>query len=202
MASRIQDPGHRREADVDRKRARGLAFAVLAAAGLGCATTVRVDFDPAEDFASYRTWAWLPRDWEVPASASDVDPELDALLRVAIERELAARGFSQAGELTPDFLVTYHLRIQRQLVRAIETPAMQTLSNPHRDGGYEVVASRPSVLPYELGTLVLDVAEARERQLVWRGIGTRRVRTSFKRRAEAVVTEIFEAFPPGRGSGS
>jgi len=54
MASRIQDPGHRREADVDRKRARGLAFAVLAAAGLGCATTVRVDFDPAEDFGKYR----------------------------------------------------------------------------------------------------------------------------------------------------
>jgi len=200
MGSRIQDPGHRGEADVERKRARGLALAVLAAAGLGCATTVRVDFDPHEDFASYRTWAWLPRGWEVPAS--DVDPELDALLRGAIERELAARGFSQAGELTPDFLVTYHLRIQHQLVRGIETPAMQTLSSPHRDGGYEVVASRPSVLPYELGTLVLDVAEARERQLVWRGIGTRRVRTSFKRRAEAVVTEIFEAFPPGRGSGS
>src|SRR5262245_29919982 len=200
MGSRIQDPGHRREADVERKRARGFAFAVLVAAGLGCATTVRVDFDPDEDFARYRTWAWLPRGWEVPAS--DVDPELDALLRGAIERELAARGFSQAGELTPDFLVTYHLRIQHQLVRGIETPAMQTLSSPHREGGYEVVASRPSVLPYELGTLVLDVAEARQRQLVWRGIGTRRVRTSFKRRAEAVVGEIFEEFPPSSGSGS
>lgn len=187
---------------MERKRARGLAFAVLAAACLGCATSVRVDFDPREDFASYRTWAWLPRGWDVAASGSDVDPELDALLRGAIERELAARGYAQAGEVTPDFLVTYHLRLRRQLVRAIETPAMQTLSSPHREGGYEVTKSQNRLQPYELGTLVLDVAEAREKQLVWRGIGTRRVRTSFKRRAEAVVADIFAAFPPDRGSGS
>jgi hypothetical protein len=187
---------------LERKRARGLAFAVLAAAGLGCATSVRVDFDPQADFASYRTWAWLPPSWEIAASRSDVDPELDALLRGAIERELAARGYARAGELRPDFLVTYHLRLRRQLVRAIETPAMETLHSPHREGGYEVSKSEPRVQPYELGMLVLDVAEGRERQLVWRGIGTRRVRTSFKRRAEAVVGDIFEAFPPDGGSGS
>jgi hypothetical protein len=64
------------------------------------------------------------------------------------------------------------------------------------------MASRPMLHLYELGTLVLDVAEPRERQLVWRGIGTRKVRTSFKRRAEEVVAEIFEAFPPDPGSGS
>ena len=185
---------------MERKRAGALAIAVLAAAGLGCATSVRVDFDPQEDFASYRTWAWLPRGFEVPAR--DVDPELDALLRGAIERELAARGYAQAGDLTPDFLVTYHLQLRSQLVRAIETPAMQTLSSPHREGGYEVTKSEQRLQPYELGILVLDVAEGRERQLVWRGIGTRRVRTSFKRRAEAVVSDIIEAFPPGRGSGS
>ena len=187
---------------MERKREARLAFALLAAACLGCATSIRVAFDPQEDFASYRTWAWLPRSWEVTASESHVDPELDALLRGAIERTLAARGFEQAGDASPDFLVTYHLRLRRELVRVIETPAMETLVNPHREGGYEVQASRPMLYPYELGTLVLDVAEARERQLVWRGIGTRRVRTSFKRRAEAVVTEIFEAFPPEPGSGS
>ena len=187
---------------MERKRARGLAFAVLAAACLGCATSVRVDFDPREDFASYRTWAWLPRSWEVAASKSRVDPELDALLRGAIERELGVRGFVQAGESPPDFLVTYHIRVQRQLLRVLETPAMETLTNPHREGGYEVQTSKAMLYPYEVGTLVLDVAEARERQLVWRGIGTRRVRTSFKRQAEDVVAELVAAFPPEPKSGS
>ncbi len=187
---------------MERKRAAGLAFALVAAACLACATKVRVDYDPAEDFASYRTWGWLPRSWEVPASKSDVDPELDALLRGAIERALAARGFEQVADAPPDFLVAYHVRLRQQLVRVMETPAMETLQNPHRGGGYEVTASRPMLHLYEFGTLVLDVAEARERQLVWRGIGTLRVRTSFKRRAEDVVAEIFEAFPPEPRSGS
>src|SRR5262245_4929118 len=187
---------------VKRKRAAGLAFAVLAAACFGCGSTVRVAFDPHEDFTTYRTWAWLPRNWEVAASKSRVDPELDALLRGAIERELAARGFELAGEGEPDFLVTYHVRLKRQLVRVMETPAMETLVNPHREGGYEVQVSKPVLYPYELGTLVLDVAEPRERQLVWRGIGTRRVRDSFKRRAEDVVVDIFESFPPEAKSGS
>jgi hypothetical protein len=181
-------------------RAARLLPALLAAAGLGCATTVRVAFDPQEDFAAYRTWAWLPRSFQVPATRNRVAPELDALLRAAVERELAARGYVRAGEEPPDFLVTYHLRLQLELVHAIETPAMETISGFHREGGFEVTASRPVIQPYECGTLVLDVADGRERQLVWRGIGTRRVRNSFKSRAAAVVSDIFAAFPPEPGS--
>ena len=173
---------------------------LLAAAGLGCATSVRVVFDPHEDFADYRTWAWLAPSFEVSSRRNHVEPSLDALLREAVERELAARGFERAQEEPPDFLVTYHLRVQLQLVQGLETPAMQTVSSYHREGGFEVTASRPTVQSYEQGTLVLDVADGRERQLVWRGIGTRRVRNSFKERADDVVAEIFEAFPPDPGS--
>jgi hypothetical protein len=185
---------------VKAKRAASLVGVLVAAAALGCATRVRVDFDPREDFSGYRTWAWLPRSFEVAATRGRVDSELDALLRAAVERELAARGYEPAGEAPPDFLVTYHLRVQLQLVRGIETPAMQRLTSPTREGGFDVVASRPTLRPYERATLVLDVADGREHQLVWRGIGTRRVRNSFRTRAEAVVAEIFEAFPPDPGS--
>jgi hypothetical protein len=181
-------------------RAARLLPALLAAAGLGCATSVRVAFDPAEDFSAYRTWAWLPRGFEVPASRSRVSPELDALLRGAVERELAARGYVRAAEEPPDFLVTYHLRIELEIFHGIETPAMETVSSYHREGSFEVTASRPVTQFYERGTLVLDVADGRERQLVWRGIGIRRVRNSFRSRAEAVVADIFEAFPPDPGS--
>jgi hypothetical protein len=188
---------------VERKRAAGLAIALLGAASVACATRVWVDFDPREDFRSYRTWTWLAQSWEVAAAGSRVDPELDALLRGAIERELVSRGYERAAaEAAPDFLVTYHVQLRRQLVQLLETPAMQTLHNPHREGGYEVTASRARLQFYEFGTLVLDVAEAKDGQLVWRGIGTRKVRESFKRQAAAVVTDIFEGFPPDPESGS
>ena len=178
-----------------------LLLAALATTS-GCATSVHVDFDPDEDFSGYRTWAWLQSAWEVPAQGRAVDPGLDALVRVAIARELAARGYEPAGETAPDVLVTYRLEVRRQLVRGIEPRALQTVYSHHQQGGFEVLSSQPTLQLYEIGTLVLDIAEGRERQLVWRGIGTRRVPTSFKRRAEEVVAEILERFPPESGSGS
>jgi hypothetical protein len=156
-----------------------------------------VEFDPSEDFASYRTWGWLPPAWAIPAEGKRVAPQLDLRVRRAIERELAERGYARAsGSAAPDFLVTYHLELRRQLVRAIEPLAMQTVHSYHHQGSFEVMASRPTTQLYEIGTLVLDVADGRERQVVWRGTGTRRVPTSFERRADEVVSAIFERFPP------
>ena len=183
-----------------RTLASGLFWGWIALAGFGCATEVRVNFDPREDFSSYRTWDWLPPGWQVAAAARRVDRGLDAQLRAAIERKLVERGYERAPAGEADFLVTYHLTLERQLVRGVETPAMQTVSSFHREGGYEVTASKPTLQLYEQGTLVLDVADGQERQLVWRGIGIRRVRDSFGIRADDVVSEVFDRFPPEAGS--
>lgn len=173
----------------------GLLVAWLALAGLGCATDVRVDFDPSEDFSRYRTWDWLRPSWQGNPLVSGVDRGLESLVRLAIESELGKRGYEHSSAGQPDFLVAYHLTLERELVRRLETPAMQTLSSPHREGGFEVTASRPTFQIYEKGTLVLVVAKGGDRQRVWRGIGIRRVRDSFKTRAELVVSEVFDRFP-------
>jgi len=178
-----------------RALASGLLVAWLALAGFGCATDVRVDFDPSEDFSSYRTWDWLRPSWQGNPLESGVDRGLESLVRLAIEGELRERGYERTRVGQPDFLVAYHLTLERELVRRMETPAMQTLSSPHREGGYEVTASRPTFQLYEKGTLVLVVADAGDQQRVWRGIGIRRVRDSFKTRAELVVSEVFDHFP-------
>ncbi len=199
---RRESHGPRARAGAGVKHAIGsvLFAAWVALAGSGCATDVQVDFDPHEDFSRYHTWDWLPAGWKVAAPGGRVDRGLDALVRGAIERELSERGYQRVPSRDADFLVTYHVSLELQLVRVMETPAVQTLHNPHREGGFEVTASRPSLQAYEKGTLVLDVADGRDRQLVWRGIGTRRVRESFKNRVDEVVSKVFESFPPGGGS--
>jgi hypothetical protein len=175
--------------------------AVLATLGPGCAQPVRVSFDAHEDFGAYRTWAWLPQSWPVPAVARQVAPELDAMLRTSIERELAARGYKPAAEdRSPDFFVTYHLELRTQLVLMNETPAAQTLPTFHGGrgdvGAYEVGITEQHLVVYEIGLLGLDVADGHERQLVWRGIGRRRARDSFSDVADDTVAEILEHFPP------
>jgi uncharacterized protein DUF4136 len=178
-----------------RALASGLLLAWVALAGVGCATDVRVDFDPGEDFSSYRTWDWLRPSWQGNPLVSGVDRGLESLVRLSIESGLRARGYERSSVGQPDFLVAYHLTLERELVRRLETPAMQTLSSPHREGGFEVTASRPTLQLYETGTLVVVVANAGDLQRVWRGIGIRRVRDSFKTRAERVVSDLVSRFP-------
>lgn len=173
----------------------GLVIAWFAVAGAGCATDVRVDFDPLEDFSRFRTWDWLRPGLQDDPLATGVDRGLEATLRIAVERELRERGYARATVGRPDFLVAYQVTLERELVQRMETPAMQTLSSPHREGGFEVTASRRTVQAYETGTIVLVVIDGEGRDRVWRGVGIRRVRESFRPRAARVVAEIFERFP-------
>lgn len=179
-----------------RALAAGFVLSWILLGASGCATRIQVEFDEREDFSGYRTWSWLPRGWGIAAPGERIDRGLHLKLRAAIERELEARGYARATPEEADFFVTYHLSLERQLVQAVETPAMQTLSTHHRDGGYEVTASRRTFQLYEQGTLALDVAEAKDRQLVWRGVATRRVRESFGARADDVVSALVDRFPP------
>jgi hypothetical protein len=173
----------------------GLFFAGIALAGSGCATGLRIDFDRPDGFSRYRTWDWLPPGWDEAPAASAVDRGLEALVRVAIVRGLRERGYQRTGVGRPDFLVAYHLTLERELVRRMETPAMQTLSGFHREGGFEVTASKFTFELYETGTLVLVVADGGNQRRVWRATAVRRVRESFHTRAERVVLEVFDRFP-------
>lgn len=175
--------------------ASGLLFAGIALAGSGCATDVRVDPYRTESFARYRAWDWLPPEGEGASGKSGVGAPLEMLVRGAIERELVERGYERTLVGRPDFLVGYQLTLERQLVHRMETPAMQTVSSFHREGGFEVTASKFTFELYETGTFVLVVADAGNRQRVWRATAVRRVRESFAMRAERVVSEVFDRFP-------
>jgi hypothetical protein len=175
--------------------ASGLFLAGIALAGSGCATEVRVDFDRSEAFSRYRTWDWFPQRWKDGPEPDAVDPGLEALVRGAIVRGLRERGYQRASVGRPDFLVAYHLTLERELVRRMETPAMQTLSDFHREGGFEVTATRSRFERYETGTLVLVVADGGSQQRLWRATAVRRARESFHSQAERVVFEVFDRFP-------
>jgi len=174
--------------------------AALFAVAPGCAQPVRVDFDAQQDFGAYRIWAWLPPGRAAAAGSGAVTPELDAALRGAIERELAGRGYALAGDgEAPDFFVGYQLQLRTQLVLKNETPAARTLPTHHGGrgevGAYEIQQTEQRLVAYEIGLLGVQVADASERQIVWRGIGRSRVRNRFLDRVDTAVAEIVERFP-------
>ena len=176
------------------RRVNRLAWLLLLLAGAACAPAIRVDVDPAEDFSGYAQWAWLPRRSEARGS-NTASPEYRAQIERAIERELSARGLTRVDEAEADFFVTYHAGVRREIHLRTETPAPTQLDSLHQSPSYVVQGSEQRVVVYEKVRLAVDVADGRERQLVWRGRTQRRDRGSIDAHLDSVVAEIFAHFP-------
>jgi hypothetical protein len=171
-----------------------LALLVLLLATAACAPKIRVDVDPAEDFSGYQYWAWLPRRAE-GRYADTMKPAYREQIQRAIERELSARGLTRVEPPEADFFVTYHARLDREIHLRTENPAATQLDSMHQSPSYVVQGSEQRVVTYEKVKLVVDVAEGRERQLVWRGRTERRDRGTVDRHIDEVVAAIFDHFP-------
>lgn len=137
------------------------AVVVLALAASACATMdVSSHVQRGLDFTQYRTWEWGQAD-ALPSS----DPRLDDAyfrdhLQGAVERELARRSLARPNGGTADLLVHYHANV---LPRIDHNRGDRTTGACY-DGNCNV-----RVLEQEVGTIMIDVIDAKTQQLVWRG---------------------------------
>lgn len=140
-----------------------LAFAAVAALAVaGCATmNVSSHIERSVNFAEYVTYDWGPPD-NLPVGDPRLDnnPIFNDYLQGAVERKLAAKGFERAGKTgTPDLLVHYHASVNQKLdVYEVDSRY-----------GYCYGNCQAQVVDYELGTLVIDLVDARSKKVVWRG---------------------------------
>jgi uncharacterized protein DUF4136 len=141
-------------------------FALIAIAGAaalvltGCATRiVSSHVELGTDFTKYRTY-----DWGAADSLPTGDARLDSNeffrdhLQGAIEKELAARRLVLASS-EPDLLIHTHTNVARRL--DVDT-------TPHAYPRCQGGDCSPTVVHYEISTLMIDVVDARTKKLVWR----------------------------------
>jgi hypothetical protein len=130
----------------------------------GCATMGIGSYgSPGASFTGDRTFTWGAADG-LPTG----DPRLDnnAIFRDhlegAVEKALVVRGLRRAEkDSTADLLVHYHATITRRLTPSgIELNP--TFCRPP-------TACPPRLEEYEVGTLVVDIVDARTNRLQWRG---------------------------------
>lgn len=132
---------------------------VLSAA---CASVnVGADFSPGFALQPYRTFDWGAGD-TLPAGDPRLDhnPFFDSRVRAAVERELATKGITRSAS-SPDLLIHYHASV-RQRVDVIRSDEVRG----YTFGG---VNTSEKVIEYEEGTLLLDMADAKSKRIVWRG---------------------------------
>ncbi len=154
----------------------------------GCATIkVYSDFDPSVDFSRYATFDFIGR-------PKGLDTFMQQRARTAVLRRLEARGVQRA-EHDPDLLVAIAARTR--VYKQINTVNWGWGYGWGWYGGMGGSTSYVSDVP--VGSLVIDLVDARTNQLVWRGLA--RVDLSADPRKNARILEdaialIFDRYPP------
>ena len=167
----------------------------------GCTTASRVgvtnDFDHSVNFRAYKTWAWYPqqpRDAE-SGPAKGYESFLDKRIRNAVAAEMTRKGLTEVDK-APDIYVAYSARVEdKQQV----SPYYNGMGYPYGYGYGSYGRNYSPVTQYKAGTVVIDVIDARRKELAWRGTGQAQVNQNTIDEAESnrIVNGILSTYPPG-----
>jgi hypothetical protein len=169
-----------------------LAIALLPAYAAAQKTTY--DFDKTAPFASFRTYSMKPG---TPTGQELIDKRLVA----AIETQLAAKGLVKNDE-APDVFVIYHMAFDKQQdISSYSSGPMYGGYGYGWGGGWGTTTTDVRVREILVGTLAIDLIDAKKKEVAWRGLGTKEINTTAKpeKRDENInkaVEKIFKNYPP------
>ena len=175
-----------------------LSIVILTA--VSCSTIkVTSDFDKTAPFASYKTFAFTNE-----ALGLQINDLNRNRLLTAIETELAAKGFTKS-ETNPDVWIDMQLRGEEiQTATATTTGGYPGYGYGYGyrygwGGGFSTTTIDYDT--YVEGTLFIDMIDAKKKQLVWQGRGTKTLEpdASQQKREENInyaVKQIFMKYPP------
>jgi hypothetical protein len=153
------------------------------------AQTVTYDYDRTAKFATFRTYAWT--------SGTELTDELNhARVVRAIDAVLAAKGLARVEPAAnPDVFVAYHASFEKSLEISASTHGW----GPFGLGGDRTGLAR--VEPIVVGTLVVDISDARTRAIVWRSLASSDIRPtdtpeSRDKKISKATLKMFKNYPP------
>jgi Domain of unknown function (DUF4136) len=161
---------------------------VLVARG-AAAQDVNYDYDRHANFAAYCTYAW------VGGTTLAGDDLNHARIVAAVDRQLGAKGLAWVDSTgSPDVLVLYLVGLR------------QDLEFNGYDNRWAVLHGGPSwarVEPVPVGTLVVEIIDAKRHALVWRAAATKDLDLGqsperWERNLNKAVEKMFKHYPgPG-----
>jgi hypothetical protein len=139
-----------------------LAVVVPLLLASACATiSVGADFEPGVRLDRYRTFGWDVSDaMPIGDPRLDNNPFFDSRVRSAVELELATKGL-RLVTTSPDLLIHYHASVQHR-VDVVKRDTDRGYTSPQYGQADTIVA-------FDEGTLLLDVADAATKRILWRG---------------------------------
>ena len=155
----------------------------------GCSSlSVSQDYDTKYDFATLKTFGFM----ETPTDAGVSQLTVDRVVS-ATKSSLEYLGYTESDD--PDFLVAMH-----------GGQKTQTQIDSYGYGyGWGWGAGGVDVYQYQEGTLIIDIVDAKNKDLIWRGTGQDVVdpNADTQKRTETInnaVSKILAQFPPTTSS--
>lgn len=177
-----------------------LTAVVLALALAACATPrVYTDHNPAAQFSSYRTYSWREKAEKAP-------PLVQQRIIDAIDAQLRAKGWSPVAD-GGDVVLAAHVasRQEYELDSFYSDPywggwGWHGWPGWRRGWGFGAGFETARVRSYTVGTLIVDMFDARTKQAIWRGEAEGTVKkdpAKLQADINAAVAKMFADFPPG-----
>jgi hypothetical protein len=152
------------------------------------AQQVKTDYDRAANFSQYKTYSW--------EKVQTPDPLWVDRIKAAVDAALAAKGWTQV-ESGGDISIVA-IEINRD---------QQTLNTYYDDfgGGWRwrgfggFGESTTTSDTYTVGTLVVDLFDAKTKNLVWRGVSSGMLSDKSDKNIKSLnkgVQKLFQHFPP------
>ena len=165
---------------------RFLAPLVLGAAAVALAA-VHTDYDHRADFSHYHTYSWI--------GVHAGDSLWQHRIMTAIDSQLAAKGWTKVPSGGGAAVAAFG--------KTTERDTLETFYNGFPDWGWRgwggIGSAETQVIPEEVGSLTVDIFNASNHHLIWRGSGTQVLSSKpekNEKKLDHAVAEMFKHFPP------
>jgi hypothetical protein len=164
------------------------ALFFLVTLGTALAQQVKTDFDHQTNFSQYKTYSW--QEIKPPNSL------WDARIKSAVDGQLAAKGWTQVdngGDVAIVAIAT------TQTDKTLQT-FYDGMGGGWRWRGFGGMGeSTTTEQDYKEGTLLIDMYDAKSKQLIWRGSAEDTLSNSAEKNEKNLdkgVEKMFKKFPP------
>jgi hypothetical protein len=165
----------------------GLVLALLAG-NTAMAQDVSSNAMPGVDFSKYHTYKWV-----VIQGAEQPNQIVDAQIKQAIDAQLATKGLTKVDGDKADLYIGYQVSISKQ-----QQWNAYGMGGGLRWGGGMATATSSTIA---IGTLVLDMYDPSNKQLVWTGRATKTIdpnnsQEKKEKNLNNAMKKLLSKFPP------
>jgi hypothetical protein len=189
---------------------RRVALSALALLAFGLSTAlaqdVRYNFAKDAKFSDYKTFKWV----DAVKGSDQVNEITDKQLKAAIEAELATKGLTESNSDDADLYIGYQTAVGQE--KQFNSYSTGWGTGPGWGGGWygprggygggmTSTTTSGSTSTIYVGQLSLDMYDAKNKDLVWRGVASKTIDTKAKpdkqeKNIKKSVAKLLKNYPP------